>query len=100
MGIIGIDHFDLLASEPFAHDRPFPLLEGWFEYIVIIWINCTLYHVFPEPMGGSDKDRILKARFGVNGEYNAGSGHITPDHLLDGDRQVDIKLAKALVVPV
>ena len=99
-GVIGVDHREVLSPEALLHDGPLSLLEGWLEDIVLIWVDRTLDHVFPEPIGGGDEDHILKAGLGVNGEDHPRRGLIGSDHLLHRNGEVHIELAKALIVAV
>jgi len=100
VGVVVVDHLDLFGTDTLGDDGTFAFLEGGLEDKVFIRSDRALNHVLTEPPGAGDKDRVLEARLGINGEQNARAGGIGANHLLDNNGEIDIKLAEVLVVAV
>ncbi len=66
-----VDHLDFLGAGPLADDRPLAFFEGRLENVVLVRVDRALDHVFAEPPGAGEEDRVLEARLGVDGEHDA-----------------------------
>ncbi|MBA7629862.1 hypothetical protein ES703_37369 [subsurface metagenome] len=98
--VFGIDHLPLFTAHPFSHNGAFSFFQGRLKHIVVIRVYRALDHVLPQPPGGGDKDCIGKPGFCIDREDHPGRCLIGSDHLLDTNREIHIKLAKALIVAV
>ncbi len=73
---IGIDHANLFRAHIAAHNRRTIGCQGWLVHIELIGVNGTLHHHFPQPQCGGDKDHLIKAGLGINGEHHTRGGQV------------------------
>ena len=99
-GRVVVHHFDFFGAHPLADNRPFALFERRFENIIFVRIDRSLDDILTQSPGTSQKNRIFKARLGIDGEHHPGAGGIGTHHLLHHDRQIDVKLAKTFIMTI
>ena len=68
--------------------------------IKLVGVDSTLHYRLTQAITGGDKDHLIKAGLGVNGEHHPGSPQIRAHHPLNASAQGHVLVRKTFVLSV
>ena len=68
--------------------------------VKLVRVHRAFYHCFPEAVGRSDKNNLVKAGLGIQREHDARRPDIAAHHLLHTHRQRNPGMSKTFMHPV
>ncbi|MNT06434.1 hypothetical protein D3C72_1410990 [compost metagenome] len=90
-------HLDQLGANAAADDGELALGQRGLEDVELVGVDRALDDGFAQAVGRRDEHDVFEARFGVDGEHDAGAALVGTHHALDAGRQGDVGVGVALV---